>query len=294
VWAAAAALQEPPHAPYWEVYRGRPWEDPLQDAESEPARALQRLLSGEEDAEREALRQRAAADRAAESPRLEISDEELTLLAEATIVSRLTRDSTSGAMLLGDSMGGFHWFDGYDVVPAPFETIPLLKTLEENRAAFFGDAQEVSERHLTWSATANEFEEWTRFGDRILALAGVNNGYMNRRVGLCFSSEDEAQAFLETVRTNPPEGYMASEPYYFSGHGAVARTWYRGSDRLLDGAIGPRTLSGREFDSLEAATAWLDAYDLETWRTPGGRVTRLEWLEGRLREGDVLTAKGDE
>lgn len=145
---------------------------------------------------------------------------------------------------------------------------------------------EVSERHVLWTQSAGDFEEWVRYQDRILSQRGVNNGWM-RRVGLRFPSESEAAAFLESVKANPTSGYTPSEPWYVPGRGEIARTWYRGSVRLLAGPVGHK-VGDRSFDSWEETVAWLEQYDLETWRDHGGRVTRVEWMDNRRRDDWTL------
>ncbi len=280
-WERSLELNAAPVSPYHQDTLR--WKPPF-DGEGEAHHlALEAVLSGEADDAAKAVRDRAAADRRAGKPRKRITDEDLSLLAGATITERWSRDKKTGEMLLRDSTGAFHWFDGFDVVEPPFDITPEIT---RGSGAFFEGLTEVSERHVLWTKSAGHFEEWVRYEDRIVSGRGVNNGYFAGRMGMRFPSTVKAAAFMASVKANPTKGYTASEPWYVAGRGGIYRTWYRGSKRLLAGAMGHR-VDGQQFDSWEETVAWLDAYDLETWKQ-GGTVTRVEWMDPRRKEDTTL------
>ena len=278
-WIAEPALSPDAFA------RGRAWQDPLDTEDGK--RALAAALSGEAAAERTALQVAAKKARAAGKPNLKIKGAALGQLAGAQVATRLLHDAKTGEIWFRDREGVVHYFDGYDVVPAPFTARAVGF---EGPAAELAGEIALAERALWWGHHAEEFRDAVRFGRRVLFAWGVNNGSFER-YALSFPDAAHAARAFAQLRANPAPGFTESEAYYLPGKGAIARTYYvregAGEPQRKTLAIVDGILEGAgDLGSEAAAIAEHTRREL-AWLAGGGVMASLEWADNRRRRTDL-------
>jgi hypothetical protein len=281
---AASWISDPPLEPD-DYARGRGWKSPLEDAAIKAR--LDDVLSGRAEEAKRKLQEAAEASRKTGKPNTKINDEALGQLADATVLDRVMTDPKTGEVWFRDGEKRVRYFDGYNVVDAPFTSKAIG---HEGAAAELEDAGSISERALAWDKKAENFRDVLRLGRHVLLSWGVNNGQFER-YAITFGDADAASAFTAKLRANPPKGYAPSEPYYVGGKGAVVRTYYApkegGGERerrllwLLDSAV-----SDEEFGDGERAVAEHLRREA-AWLRGGGVMSTLEWSEGRRRREDM-------
>jgi len=280
----AAWIAEPPLSP--DAYaRGRTWLNPLETEDGK--RALAAALSGEAAAERTALQAAAKKARAAGKPNLKIKDAALGQLANAQVATRLLHDAKTGEIWFRDREGLVHYFDGFDVVAAPFTARSI--GFEGAGAELAGEIA-LAERALWWGHHAEEFRDAVRFGRRVLLSWGINNGSFERYV-LSFADAAHAARAFAQLRANPAPGFSESEAYYLPGMGAVVRTYYvregEGDPQRRTLSVVDGVLEGvGDLGSEAAAIAEHTRREL-AWLVAGGVMTCLEWAENRRRRTDL-------
>ncbi|HEY6039649.1 MAG TPA: hypothetical protein VIV58_35455, partial [Kofleriaceae bacterium] len=279
----AAWIAEPPLSP--DAYaRGRTWLNPLDTEDGK--RALAAALSGEAAAERTALLEAAKKARATGKPNLKIKDAALGQLANAQVATRLLHDAKTGEIWFRDREGLVHYFDGFEVVAAPFTARPI--TDKAGAAAELAGELMIAERALWWGHHAEEFRDAVRLGRHVLLAWGINNGSFERYV-LSFPDAAHAARAFAQLRANPAPGFTESEAYYLPGMGAIARTYYvPGADpqrhtlAIVDGVLE----GAGDLGSEAAAIAEHTRREL-AWLAAGGAMTCLEWAANRRRRTDL-------
>ncbi len=277
-WIEEPALDPDDHA------KGKSWKNPLD--EPSVVAVLQRVLSGEADTSKQKLAAEGEAARKAGKRNTRISDAQLGELAGAVVQHRLLHDPSTGEIWFRDADRKVYCFDGFGVATPPFEAQAIA--LGGMRDHLRG-VEAIDERVLEWDARHAHYRELVRFGSRVVINWGVNNGSTERQL-LLFPSVDAAAAAFAQLRAHPPKGYVASDPYYVDGAGAVVRNYYV---PLPDGGYNDkRQALSLEVDVLDrdAAIASHLAKELAWLRDGNATVLSLEW-SSNLRRPQDLTVK---
>jgi hypothetical protein len=302
-WAAATAIGADPLSPDYYARR-RGGTDPLDEVRAE----LEAVLSGADEQRREDLVALGSAGRESGRPLLDVSDEDLGVLAGATLARRVWHDQASGEVWFLDADGAPHAFDGYGIVEVPF-TVTSLPVEPGAATGFLAGVATICERALLWSKKATRFAEFVRFDDRILVAEGVNNGSL-ARLGYRFADEaSAAKALARMVRYQESLKMVPSDPWYLPGVGAVNRIFYipepdgtYSSQRTWLNIVDGQFLN-HDYGTDEAAIAAHEQWVLEACRDRGGvcitvetlgtmrrasDLTMFEWIKSRLRNGGAV------
>ncbi|MEV0645959.1 WGR domain-containing protein [Phytomonospora sp. NPDC050363] len=280
VWSLAEAIEQEACPP-----GGRSWTDPFADT---AARAeLEAALSGVADQARTALVEKARAARKKGKPLTRLKDADLGTLTGATVHTRLLHDRTTGEVWFVDTDEGAHAFDGYEAVATPFTF--TVQDKMPGPSALTG-ITELSERAMFWTATAGEFTELVRYGDRIAYSHGADNGRFTTYV-LHFG-EGAPDAFARMRATLAAGKLVETGPWYVPGKGCVMRSFHAAdaeNARLFVHA-GMIEYEGEEFGDTETAVAANQRRELELLAA-GGRLACVEWTGRRRRREDMTVAE---
>ena len=278
-WIAEPAIEPDDHA------RGRGWKNPL--AAPEVVAALAPVLSGQADSVKQQLAAAGEAARRSGTPNVAITDAQLAELAGAVVTLRVLHDPTTGEIWFRDPDANLRYFDGYGVATPPFVAHAIaLGGMRDHLV----DARAIDERALAWNTRHHHYRELLRLGTRLVICWGVNNGTTERQL-VAFPSVDAAHAAFAQLCANLPAGYVASDPFYLDGEGAIVRNYYV---PLPDGTYN---------DKREALTVAVDVLDLDAaiasherkelcWlRDDNATMLSLECSENRKRPQDLTVAQ---
>ncbi|MDB4955064.1 MAG: hypothetical protein JWO36_2633 [Myxococcales bacterium] len=308
--ARAKALPEKPYSDYRVIDRDQKTPAPLADADTK--KQLAALESGKLDQQIADARAAADAARAAGKP-IAADDEHLGKLAGCTVSGRLLDDRERRVVWFFDEVGGLHVYDGYSIVPPPFQMTGAGGTgiPSSAMAAFIAGKTIVDERITHFDAKHTNARDVIRIGDRVLVFDGRGKDYWEQIglvvYGLKFGSFVLARDAVARFAANPPVGMKRAPSWYIEGVGAVRRKYYaplpggaynkEGEARLavLGSAIDGRTDErvpplDRTHADADAAIKAMQAWEGRLFAA-GGRITKI-WVDQKTtrREDTVLAA----
>ncbi|MBZ5708189.1 WGR domain-containing protein [Nannocystis pusilla] len=267
--AAAQAIEEPPFSNLSELHYDRRTDDPWGSLKARDRKQLERVLAGST---------AAAEPRKAARPLKKISDDALAELAGVPIDRRFLT-TPEGEVWFFDKQDRLHVFDGQEVAAPKFEFVRELDDL----GAFLAGAERCDGHVVHWSASAGEFRDIARYGDRVLVSEGANNG---RFVTLGFVGDGpEAGAELyRKIADNPAKDWFVADAWYVPRRGGVQRTYYA---PLPDGKYNDERDHVYELGETPEALADVEARVLALLQRPGARVACIEWMDNLRRPGDM-------
>lgn len=271
---AAEQLGVEPESDYHRLDRSKPWENPFQ-TNAELKVLLDELRSGKLDQARAQLVEKAEKAKKSGKPQLKITDEALASLAGVKVKERVFGDRELGTVWLLTEDDRLVYFDGFEIVPAPFQ-VAVKPALSE----LLAEETSLSERATFWTKTGSHFFDAARYGRQIFLGFGVNNGVWTQ-LGLSFPEASQAAEAMERLRASPKKGFQAAEPWYLARKGGVVRILYIPKP---DGSYSSERLwvSATEADEVEAA----EALYLRTLQRRGTRAVSVEWLGSRTRDAE--------
>lgn len=261
--------------------------DPFADSDLQAK--LRNALDGKGEQQQTALLSRLQKARGKGVPVTGLALKALGELAGADAAFLWFSHPDTGATLFQDVRGDVHYFDGYGLATPPFE----VHAEQSIGPDVFHDAVDVSARLTVWRGEA--LYDWTRLGAAISAVHG-KAGLGQVRIAIRCATADDAARLLDSIAAHPPQGFVASDPWYRPGHGAIARSladprrknlhslglrynaWYDPSDTCL---VGTHAIAA--IDALEA-----DA------RRAGGYTCSIEYLDVDKRPQDLSLLEGFE
>ncbi|MFZ6180316.1 WGR domain-containing protein [Nannocystis pusilla] len=264
--AAAQAIAEPPFSNLSELHYERATDDPWQSFKAKDRKQLERVLAGD-----------AAAPRKLEKPLKKIGDDALAELAGVPIDRRFLT-TPDGEVWFFDKQERLHVFDGQEIKAPGFEVVSDLDDL----GAFLAGAERCDGHVVHWNASAGEFRDIVRYGDRVLVYEGVNNGRFTGH-GFVADGPEHAEALYRKLADNPAKDWFVAEPWYVPQRGGVLRTYYAPHA----GEDDDKSEYVAELREGPEALAEVEARVLTLLKRPGARVACIEWTDNRRRPGDM-------
>lgn len=261
--------------------------DPFADSDLQAK--LRNALDGKGEQQQTALLSRLQKARAKGAPVTGLALKALGELAGTDAAFLWFSHPDTGATLFQDVRGSVHYFDGYGLATPPFE----VHAEQAIGPDVFYDAVDVSARLTLWRGEA--LYDWTRLGAAISAVHG-KSGLGQVRIAIRCATADDAAGLLDSIAAHPPQGFVASAPWYRPGHGAIARSladprrknlhslrlrynaWYDPSDTCLAGAHAIAAMNALEADA----------------RRNGGYTCSIEYLDVDKRPQDLSLLEGFE
>jgi len=265
--AAAQAIDEPPYSNLTELHYDRRTDDPWQSFKARDRKQLDGVLHNE-----------APAPRKASKPLKKISDDALAELAGVPIDRRFLT-TPDGEVWCFDKQNRLLVFDGLEVAAPKFRFVADLDDL----GAFLADAERCDGHVVHWNASAGEFRDIARYGDRVLVFEGVNNGSF---VGLGFVGDgpEGGAELYRKIADNPAKNWFVADAWYVPQRGGVQRTYYA---PLPGGKYSDERDHVLELRAEPEALAEVEARVLALLKRPGARVACIEWMQSLRRPADM-------
>ncbi|WAS94630.1 WGR domain-containing protein [Nannocystis punicea] len=267
--AAAQAIAEPPLSNLSELHYERATDDPWESFKAKDRKQLERVLAGTS---------ATAEPRKAAKPLKKISDDALAELAGVPIDRRFLT-TPAGEVWFFDKQERLHVFDGQEVKAPPFEVVAGVDDL----GAFLADAERCDGHVVHWNASAGQFRDIVRYGDRVLVFEGTNNGRFAGH-GFVADGPGAGEALYRKIVDHPAKDWFVAEPWYVPQRGGVLRTYYA---PLEGGKYSDDREYVYELREEPEAQAEVEARVLALLKRPGARVACIEWTDNRRRPGDM-------
>jgi hypothetical protein len=302
--ARGRELPDKGYSDYRVVDRDTKTPSPL--AEPQVKKQLAALESGAIDKQLAEVRATADAARAAGKP-IAADDARLGALAGCTVSRRLLDDRETRVVWFFDEVGALHVYDGYAVVPPPFQVVGTGSDgiAPDGMGPFIAGATIIDERVTMLDAKCTMARALIRIGDRVLVFDGNEvdtRGHIKLVVvGLKLPGYIATRDAVARFVANPPPGLKRVDPWYQEGAGVIRRGYFvplpgghsaSAELAVLDNAIdGPADDKAPALDrrhaSNEAAIKALQAWEAKVLAA-GGRMTSL-WVDrGTTRREDTL------